>query len=156
ALGYDLNLGVIEVGATVPAVGLAAFNAASGLADLMSGTFQISGATGFTNTGFDAFSGLGAGEANAAATVGLSTAQAGTISETIPLLASGGNSSGYVGTLAPRTVTVTGTVVPARTLVWTGSDTNFSAVANWTDTDAGGAPATDAPRPFDTVVFNSS
>jgi hypothetical protein len=109
---YTLNLGTVEIGTAAPTVDLGVLNAASGLADLLSGSFGASGASAFTNTGLSGFSGLGAGQADTAPSIILSTATAGMFTESITLNSAGSNSSGYSGTLAPETLTVTGVVLP--------------------------------------------
>src|SRR5262249_32734344 len=81
-----------------------------GPADLLAGTFDISGSSAFGNSGFDAFSGLGAGAADTAPTVTLDTSTSGIVSETITLHGTGSNASGYSGALADRTLTITANV----------------------------------------------
>jgi T5SS/PEP-CTERM-associated repeat protein len=134
---------------------LGVLNAATGLADLMSGTFQTSG-TGCINNGLTTFSGLGAGQGDTAPSVSLSTAQAGTFTESITLEATGSNSSFYSGTLAPRVLTVTRTVVATpRTLEWIGGNgTSFSNPLNWDDFTDGLYSAQTAPTAIDTTEFN--
>ena len=109
---YTLDLGSMTQGSTGPTVNLGALNAASGLADLLSGTFQVSGGSGFINSGLTAFSGLAAGQADVAPTVSLSTGTIGTFTETITLTSTGSNSGGYSGALAAETLTIIGTVTP--------------------------------------------
>jgi T5SS/PEP-CTERM-associated repeat protein len=154
---YTLDFGVVLQGATIPTASLVALNAATGLADLMQGNFQLSGTTGFTNTGFGPFTGLGFGQTGTALTISLSTGTVGGFAETVTLTASGTNASGYTGAIASDIVTVTGTVIaPARTLVWTGrANTNFANAANWNDTTSGLDPASVAPDATDTVEFDS-
>jgi autotransporter passenger strand-loop-strand repeat protein len=152
---YTLNFGTVALGATAPVADLGALNAAAGLADLMSGTFQTSGG-GFINNGLTAFSGLGAGQADTAPSVSLSTAQTGTFTEAITLLASGSNSSDFAGTLTPRVLDVTGTVVAPRTLAWIGaSGSSFANPLNWEDLTDGLTQAQAPPTGLDTVEFNS-
>jgi autotransporter passenger strand-loop-strand repeat protein len=112
-----LNLGTVLQGATAaPSATLAVTNSATGSADLLSGSFAETGATGaFVNSGLAAFGSLAAG-ASATPTVSLSTAQAGTFTETVTLAASGSNASGYTGALAPEVISVVGTVVNAPTV----------------------------------------
>ena len=110
---YTLNLGTVGIDAAAPTVDLGVLNAAAGLADLLSGSFVASGAGAFTNTGLSAFGGLGAGQADTAPTITLSTATAGTFTESITLNTAGSNASGYFGTLNPETLTVTGVVLPS-------------------------------------------
>ena len=111
ATGYDLDLGTLSEGSGAATINLAALNSASGLADLLAGTFGITGDTAaFTNSGFGAFGGLGAGQSGGASSVSLSTANDGTFSETITLTATGSNASGYSGSVAPVTLTIHGEV----------------------------------------------
>jgi hypothetical protein len=115
ASGYTLNLGSVQLGSTAPTVDLEALNTATDQADLLEGSFSIGGAdsSAFTDTGFDAFSGLAAGQSDTAPTVTLNTSAAGTFSETITFDPTGYNASGYSGALAPETLTITGAVVGA-------------------------------------------
>ena len=112
---YTLNLGSVEQGSAALSVNLGALNTATGLSDLLGGTISTAGATGFTNTGFGSFSGLGAGSGEDAQIVSLATTTAGTFSETITLTAAGSNASGYSGALPTETLTITGTITPAFT-----------------------------------------
>jgi VCBS repeat-containing protein len=110
ATGYTLDLGTIGQGSGPDTIGLAALNAASGLADLLAGSFAITGDSAFTNSGFAGFSGLGAGQADTALSVSLSTQNDGMFSETITLTGTGSNASGYSGTVAPVKLTIEGQV----------------------------------------------
>ena len=85
-------------------------NAATGLADALSGSLTVAGSSAFTNGGTAAFSGLGAGQADTAPVVTLNTDNAGTFSETITLAATGSNASGFSGALPDQVLTITGTV----------------------------------------------
>jgi T5SS/PEP-CTERM-associated repeat protein len=154
---YTLNLGTVAVGAIAPVETLDVANTAGGLADLLSGSFVVSG-SGFINNGMTAFSGLGAGHGSTAPTIALSAAKAGVFTETVTLLASGSNGSGYLGVLPAETLTVTGTVTPqARTLAWTGAtDTNLGNALNWNDTTAGRNPSASAPGVTDDATFDGT
>jgi T5SS/PEP-CTERM-associated repeat protein len=151
---YTLNLGAVVVGSTAPTIDLGVLNAANGLADLLSGSFDVSG-SGFINTGFTAFSGEAAGQADTAPTLSLSTSQVGTFTESVTLLATGSNSSGYSAALHQEVLTVTGVVTAQpRTLIWTGnSSTDFADAGNWNDTTSAKNPATSAPGSADTAQF---
>lgn len=109
---FAINLGSVLQGSAAEVVSLGAMNAAAGLADLLQGTIATAGGSGFVNSGFGAFSGLGAGQSEHSQGVTLVTSAAGTFSETIVLSSSGTNASGYNGALATETLTVTGTVTP--------------------------------------------
>ncbi|WP_158932493.1 choice-of-anchor D domain-containing protein [Acidisphaera sp. S103] len=154
---YTLALGTIDLDTSAPEIDLGIGNAASGPADLLSGGFVVSGDGGvaFTNT-LTSFSGVAAGGVASAEGISLSTSTGGVFSEQITLVATGTNSSGYLGALPDEVITVTGTVVlPPRTLVWTGAgDTNFANAANWDDRTLGLDPATLPPSAKDTTEFN--
>jgi hypothetical protein len=108
-----IDLGTLGLGTSPVAIDLAVLNAAAGPADLLTGSFDISGDSAFINSGFDAIAGgLAAGEADTLPTVSLATSAAGVFSETITLDATGSNASGYSGALTPETLTITGTIVP--------------------------------------------
>ena len=129
---YTLNLGSVAQGTTRLTVNLGAVNAASGLADLLSGSFSVTGSGAFTNTGLTAFSGLGAGQADIAPSVTLSTTNAGTFSETITLNSVGANASGYQGALSPETLTIKGTITAASYTLTAGIDTIAAGSGNHT------------------------
>ena len=121
AAGYTLDLGTIAQGSGPATVDLAALNAASGLADLLSGTFGVTANSAFANSGLDSFSGLGAGQSDGALSVSLSTANDGTFSETITLTGTGSNASGYSGSVAPVSLTIKGTVSPETPVLVAGT-----------------------------------
>ncbi|WP_210254935.1 VWD domain-containing protein, partial [Methylocapsa sp. S129] len=109
---YTLNLGDIALDSGPLAIGLEALNAASGTADLLSGSFQIAGSSAFAASGLDDFSGLGARQADSAPSVSLNTSAAGTFSTTITLTSTGSNASGYSAPLTTETLTIEATVQP--------------------------------------------
>ena len=112
-VNYALNLGGVLQGGTALVGDLGVVNAASGLADLLSGTFAVAGASTFNNTGFTgAFSGLGAGQDEHNQVVVLNTGTAGVFTETIVVTPTGSNASSS-GVLANETITVTGTIIAA-------------------------------------------
>jgi hypothetical protein len=153
---FSLNLGAVALGSSVKVASLGVLNSAAGLADLLSGSFAVGG-SGFINNGLTAFTGLAAGQADIVPTISLTTGTLGTFTETITLLATGSNASGFSAALPREVLTVTGTVVPgARTLVWTGgSNTDFANSLNWNDTTSGTNPALKAPNATDTALFGS-
>ena len=112
AAGYILNLGAVQQGGAAVTATLDTVNSAAGPVDALSGSYAVASAPGFSDSGFTAFSGDGAGQADAGGAVTLQTGQAGTFSQTIVLHATGSNASGYSGALADQTVTVEGTVTP--------------------------------------------
>jgi hypothetical protein len=120
---YLLNLGNIQQGGGNVTANLGVLNAATGVADSLSGGFAISNTSGaFTDTGFGTFSALAAGQADAAPVITLSGINAGAFSELITLSAAGSNASGYKGALGNITLDVTGTVLHTYTLSG-GADT---------------------------------
>jgi hypothetical protein len=120
---YLLNLGDIQQGGGNVTASLGVLNAATGVADSLSGGFAISNTSGaFTDTGFGTFSALAAGQADAAPVITLSGINAGAFSELITLSAAGSNASGYKGALGNITLDVTGTVLHTYTLSG-GADT---------------------------------
>jgi hypothetical protein len=109
---YMLDLGAVAQGTSVPALDLGVINAVSGPADNLSGRFETSSSGPFVLSGFNAFSGLAAGEADTALSVALDTSVAGTFTTTITLTPSGSNASGFSAALPDETLTITADVVP--------------------------------------------
>ena len=126
---YTLDLGTISQGTGGHTVQLGVRNSASGPADLLSGTFSVTGDSAFSNTGLDAFGSVAAGQADGAPHIALSTANTGTFTETVTLNPTGSNASGYSGALAAETITITGKVVPGLAVaqVNTASPVDFGA-----------------------------
>jgi hypothetical protein len=114
---YSLNLGSVTKGHTALKENIGILNSATGPADSLSGSLSLSGTTGFKNSGDAAFSGKAAGQADTSPIITLTTGTLGTFTETIVIHAKGTNASGYSGTLAAETLTVTGTVVAAAAVV---------------------------------------
>ena len=130
---FTLNFGTLLSGATET---LNLSNLAAGPADLLGAHVTITGGVGFSNGGFDAISGIGAGQSDTLSiSAGLGTG--GTIAETLVISPTGSNASGYIGALAPITLTVTGTIPTQDFTVADFSDLN----AVLTDIDQGGALA---------------
>jgi hypothetical protein len=111
-----LNLGDITQSNTAATENLGIWNAATGLADLLSGSLTVSGSTAFSNAGLNNFGAIAAGGTDTAPEITLSASTLGTFSETIILDATGSNASGYAGTLAAQTLRITGTIVAAALL----------------------------------------
>ena len=134
---YAIDLGTVDA-QTSASVDLAVVNAATGVADSLSGGFRISDPAAFVNSGFDFFAGLLAGQANTGLVITLRGQVAGVFSETITLTPDGSNASGYFGPLAKETITVTGTVAPIYRMssgidvisAGTGDDTILAAAAD--------------------------
>jgi hypothetical protein len=118
-----LSLGTLALDTGNVVIQLDARNAASGQADLLSGTFTVSGNPAFVNSGPDGFSGLSAGATTTGPEITLATTLGGTFSETFTLDATGSNPSGYSADLGDETFTVTATVLCflAGTLIGTPS-----------------------------------
>jgi autotransporter passenger strand-loop-strand repeat protein len=114
---YTLNLGSIAQGSGTITADLAVLNAAVGPADLLGGSFTVTGSSAYTNTGLTPFSGLGAGqsEQGQAQAVTLAAATAGVFTETITLTPTDSNAD-FSETLSPETITVTGTVVSSGSI----------------------------------------
>jgi hypothetical protein len=109
---YSLDFGQVLAGRSATS-NLSLFNGASGLADLLAGSFFETG-SGFSLSGFDAFSGLSAGQARAL-TVSFSPMAPGSFSEVIDLKPRGSNASGYDAALPDVYMTITGIAVPEPT-----------------------------------------
>ena len=107
---YTLDFGRASIGSGVLAETLGVLNAATGLADLLSGSMAITDGSGFSFSGLGAFAGLGAGQADTAPTIRLDTSQRGIFSETVTFTTGGGNSSGFSEAFAPITLTIQGEV----------------------------------------------
>ena len=109
---YTLDFGNVVQGTLGQVGSLYAYNFASGLSDLLSGFYQVvSSSAAFSLSGFDAFSGLGAGMSTGALTVGFDTSGLGTFSETIRLAGRGSNDSGYDAAVADTLLVLRGSVV---------------------------------------------
>ena len=108
---FVLDLGLTTLNGPAPDRQSWRPNAAVGAADLLDGSFSISGPTVFSNTGFDPFSGVAAGNADTAPVVTLNSTALGQFTETI-LLDPVDKTAGGVTTPLPReTLIVTGQVV---------------------------------------------
>ena len=129
---YAINLGSVVQGSAASTLTLGVENTASGLADLLQGTVSATGTTGFIDSGFGSFAGLGAGQGETLQGVTLTTGTAGVFTETVLLSSAGTNASGYDGALATETLTITGTVVSA-------SAGNTYTLANGPNTIVGAA-----------------
>ncbi len=107
---WVLNLGTAAQGGTALAADLSVLNTADGPADLLGGSFTVSGGGAFTNTGFGGVSGIGADGSADAGTVSLSTSQTGPFSETLVLTPTDTPGTGTPSTQMPQTITVTGMI----------------------------------------------
>ena len=132
-----LTFNDVPAGTAPEAVAVRVANSATGPADVLSGTFTVSGSSAFINSGFAGFSGLTDTAVSLAGTADLPGISAGTITlapdvapgvytETIQEDFTGGNASGYAGTVLDQTITVTatvttGTLTAAPTTIFGGS-----------------------------------
>lgn len=110
---YTLNLGALDYRSGVVSAILKALNAAAGPADLLSGQFSVLSGSGFDLTGFGGFSGLAAGQSSGDLGIALNTDRpAGALTETIELIPTGSNDSGYSAAQTPIILTLEANVVP--------------------------------------------
>ena len=115
---YTLDFGTLAKGSAGLDDTLAVLNSATGLADLLSGSFTSAGSVpGFDLSGFDAFSGLGAGQSKDGLTIDFDTGTAGTFEDTITLQATGSNASGYSGALGEVTLVLEGQITGSTAAV---------------------------------------
>ena len=106
-----LALGSVQQGYGSLVANLEVLNTATGFADQLAGDFTIANVgTAFTDSAFSSFSSLSAGQADVLPSITFSATSVGNFSETVILASTGSNASGYSGTLANITLTVTGTV----------------------------------------------
>ena len=115
---YTLDFGTLAKGSAGLDDTLAVLNSATGLADLLGGSFTPSGsAPGFDLSGFGAFSGLGAGQAKGGLTVDFDTGTVDSFDDTITLHSIGSNASGYSGALDDVTLVLEGDVTGSTAAV---------------------------------------
>jgi hypothetical protein len=124
-----LNFGSLKKGSAAGKENIGILNSASGPADNLSGSFSLSGTSGFTDAGFTAFSGEAAGHADTAPTITFSTGTVGVHTETIVIDTTGSNASGYKGALTAETLIVTGTITAAAAMPMTGAQAAASVPA---------------------------
>jgi hypothetical protein len=108
---YTLDFGNVFQNSGILNATLFAENGATGLADLLSGSFSLVDVNDFGEVGFIGFSGLGAGDKTGAMTLAFNTSTMGTFNDTILLHSLGSNASGYSGALGDITLNITGNVV---------------------------------------------
>jgi hypothetical protein len=123
---YVLHLGTLVQGATAATAMLGLTNIATGLADSLSGTATVSGGTsGFVDSGFGPIGTLSAGQASNQIDIALRTGTIGVYTETATFTPVSSDSAGATS-LAPISITVTGTVVAQQGVIYnltTGVDT---------------------------------
>jgi hypothetical protein len=117
-----LDLGTIAENSGPFALNFGVANAAAGPADILSGSFVATAASGFALTSLGSFTGIAAGQSDTAG-VTLDTTVGGVVSQTITLDATGSNAGGYSAPLAPQTLTITGTVEPLPSPIITAAST---------------------------------
>jgi hypothetical protein len=109
---YTLDVGSVAQGAAPITATFGAGNSALILSDLLAGSFVNSGSSALSVSGLGAFSGLGAGQTDGALKVSLSTANAGSFSDTLTLThLVGSNASGFSQALGDVTLTIIGKVL---------------------------------------------
>jgi hypothetical protein len=116
ASDYVLALGTVALNGTPLSANIGVLNDVVGTADLLGGSFAISGDAAFDNAGFGAFgigtttAGLAAQQVDSAPIIELTTGTPGAFSETITFNPIDYNPD-YSGPLTAETLTVTGTVL---------------------------------------------
>ncbi|NMC74692.1 MAG: choice-of-anchor D domain-containing protein, partial [Geobacteraceae bacterium] len=108
---YTLDFGSILRGSGDASSTLRLVNDTVGPADMLSGYFDLSGASDFVFEGFESFSGLGAGQSLDDLLMRIDTSMLGLFTDTIILYAAGYNESGYFGAFDPIRLVVRGTVI---------------------------------------------
>ena len=117
---FTLDFGTLVLGTSSVDGILEALNNVVGPADLLDGSFNLSGATDFMFTGFNDFSNLGAGQAATGLDIGFDPTALGLVSDIITLHAIGHNASGYSDT-QDLTLTLRANVVQGGTVPEPGS-----------------------------------
>ena len=107
-----LDLGAIVIDSTAPTITLAVANNAPAGANLLAGTFDLSGDGAIAVSGDDGFQGLAGGALQAGIVATADTTMLGAHSETITLTPTDSNPSGAVDALAPQTLTIMDDVMP--------------------------------------------
>ena len=127
---YTLDFGTIGQGVTAPTVVIDVLNAATGPADMLSGSFSVAGEAAPYNAlvdiGLNAIRPLAAGAASGQTEVLFQSEITGSFAETLTLAATGSNASGYSASLGTKSLTIEGTIAPPSGRVFdltTGPDT---------------------------------
>ncbi len=108
---YTLDFGNIVLGSGDLTSGLAVLNDVIGLADLLSGDFDIAGVgAGFTLNGFGSFANLIAGDAFGGLSVVFASNVQGAFLSSLVLHSKGSNASGFIGQLDDTTLVLRGSV----------------------------------------------
>lgn len=107
---WVLDFGSVQAGSSNVFATLGVRNTAAGPADVLNGDFSFGAGNGFGFTGFNLFTGIGAGSMFGNLGVLLNTTSVGLFSQTVSLDWFGSNASGYVGNTSTLQLTVTGNV----------------------------------------------
>ncbi len=107
---FTLDFGTVRSGSPALTVGLDIRNTASGPADLLSGVFAGAASGVFSEVGLTSFSGLSAGAAGDSSSITFNPNEGGTFTETLTLVPSSYNASGFSEVLPTETLVVSGTV----------------------------------------------
>ena len=109
---YTLDFGTLLLGTGSATSALSVLNSAIGPADLLSGSFDLTGVgPGFTLSGFGSFADLVAGSSQGGLSVAFLTGATGDFVSSLVLKASGSNASGFIGALPDTTLVLRGSVV---------------------------------------------
>jgi hypothetical protein len=120
-----LDFGTLVIGDATRHTSLSLLNSAAGFADLLRGSFDLSGVSGpFATGGFASFDGLAAGDALSGLEISFAADAEGSFQASIVLHPVGFNASGFAGALADQTLVLRGAVAavpePATYALWLG------------------------------------
>lgn len=113
--GWVLDFGTVAQNSSALSSSLGVRNTATGQADDLNGMFTYVAAAPFSLSGFNQFTGIGAGSLFSGLGVLFNTNLIGQFSQTITLNSYGSNASGYLGNLADLQLTVMGNVTTTTT-----------------------------------------
>jgi hypothetical protein len=154
---YTLDLGNLTQGETVPLIQLAIYNEATAPADSLSGTFSAPTGSGFIVIGNHLNAAIGPGMDYSGLDVGAMTSSTGTNTETLTFLPRDVNDSGYIGTLAPITLTIKDSVgAPAAAQLNTPSSVIFPNVRVGTTDSHAISITNSATAPADNLDLTAS
>ena len=114
---FTLDFGQVWQGSGTLNAFLAILNNVNGPADLLSGSFDLTGANDFVFSGFNPFTNLAAGISQGGYDIGLDTGILGNFSDSILLSSIGSNASGYSDSLSQLTLLIQGDVLARTTTV---------------------------------------
>ena len=107
---YELNLGSVEQFSNPLVAGYGVENDGIIPADLLSGSFEVSGSSQFLNSGLSPFAPIATGNADTAPEVELLTNEVGTFTETVTLTPTDSNLTNYSSIMPLVTIEVVGTI----------------------------------------------